>query len=78
MIKLFVSTMKSIEKTELTTQEKKVLNLIMEEYTSSQIAVKLNVSSRTIETIRKRIFQKTNTTNLVELVKKVLKKEVRL
>jgi DNA-binding CsgD family transcriptional regulator len=70
--------MKSIEKTELTTQEKKVLNLIMEEYTSSQIAVKLNVSSRTIETIRKRIFQKTNTTNLVELVKKVLKKEVRL
>ncbi|MEY4929433.1 MAG: hypothetical protein RI909_157, partial [Bacteroidota bacterium] len=46
-----------------------VLNLIAKECSNKQIAEKLFISERTVETHRKNIFRKTNTTSLVGLIK---------
>ncbi|MCW5912752.1 MAG: response regulator transcription factor [Cyclobacteriaceae bacterium] len=53
----------------LTTREREVLSLIAKEYSNKQIADKLFISERTVETHRKNIFRKTNTTTLVGLIK---------
>lgn len=53
----------------LTSREREVLNLIAKEYSNKQIADKLFISERTVETHRKNIFRKTNTTTLVGLIK---------
>lgn len=54
---------------ELTDREIDVLKLLIEEYTSKQIAEKLHISERTVETHRKNLLRKTNTTNVVGLLK---------
>jgi two-component system nitrate/nitrite response regulator NarL len=53
----------------LTDRELDILRLIAKENSNKQIAEKLFISERTVETHRKNIFRKTNTTSLVGLIK---------
>jgi DNA-binding NarL/FixJ family response regulator len=53
----------------LTDREQEILKLIVKEFSNKGIADKLFISERTVETHRKNIFRKTNTTSLVGLVK---------
>ena len=53
----------------LTDREQEILKLIVKEFSNKMIAEKLFISERTVETHRKNIFRKTNTTSLVGLVK---------
>lgn len=53
----------------LSERERQVLNLIAKEYSNKQIADELFISERTVETHRKNIFRKTNTSSLVGLIK---------
>jgi two-component system nitrate/nitrite response regulator NarL len=58
------------EKSELLTdRELEILKLIAKEYSNKQMAEKLFISERTVETHRKNIFRKTNTNTLVGLIK---------
>lgn len=59
----------SINESSLTERELEVLNLITKENSNKQIAEKMHISERTVETHRKNIFRKTSTTSLVGLVK---------
>lgn len=54
---------------ELTHREKQILKLIVQEYTSQEIAEKLFISQRTVETHRFSISQKLEVKNLVGLIK---------
>lgn len=54
----------------LTPRENQVLNMILEEKTSSSIAKELGISERTVETYRKSIYAKTGVRTVVGLVKK--------
>ena len=56
-----------------TPRETQVLNMILEEKTSSQIAEELGISERTVETYRKSIYSKAGVKTVVGLVKHVLK-----
>ncbi len=53
----------------LTRREIEVLKLIVEEKTSTEIAIDLGISVRTVETHRKNISHKTNVRNPIGLVK---------
>ena len=53
----------------LTDRELEILKLITKECSNKQIAEKLFISERTVETHRKNIFRKTGTTSLVGLIK---------
>ena len=53
----------------LTEREREILKLIAKEYSNKQMAEKLFISERTVETHRKNIFRKTNTNTLVGLIK---------
>ncbi len=53
----------------LTKREKQVLQLVVKENTSAEIAKKLEISLRTVETHRKNILKKTGAKNIVGLVK---------
>jgi DNA-binding NarL/FixJ family response regulator len=53
----------------LTEREREILNLIAKECTNKDIAEKLFISERTVETHRKNIFRKTKTNSLVGLIK---------
>lgn len=53
----------------LTTREIEIVQLIEKEMSNRQIAEKLFLSERTIETHRKNIFRKTNTSGVIGLVK---------
>jgi len=58
------------EKSELLTErEREILRLIAKEFSNKQMAEKLFISERTVETHRKNIFRKTNTNTLVGLIK---------
>lgn len=68
--KMIMADMSSNNKEELLTErEQEILKLIVKEYSNKAMAEKLFISERTIETHRKNIFRKTNTTSLVGLVK---------
>ena len=54
---------------EFTTRELDVLQLILEEKTTSEIAEKLKISPFTVEGHRKNLMQKTNSKNVVGLIK---------
>ncbi|MDG1276592.1 MAG: response regulator transcription factor [Algoriphagus sp.] len=60
----------------LTEREMDVLELIVKELPNKQIADKLQLSERTVETHRKNIFRKTSTTNLVGLMKYVFENKL--
>jgi two-component system, NarL family, nitrate/nitrite response regulator NarL len=53
----------------LTEREREILRLIAKEFSNKQMAEKLFISERTVETHRKNIFRKTNTNTLVGLIK---------
>ena len=53
----------------LTTREIEIIQLIEKELSNKQIAEKLFLSERTVETHRKNIFRKTNTSSVIGLVK---------
>jgi DNA-binding NarL/FixJ family response regulator len=53
----------------LSERELQVLQYIVKEYSNKQIADALHLSERTVETYRKNLFSKTNTNNVVGLVK---------
>lgn len=55
----------------LTKRELQILNLIQEGYNSLEIAEKLFTSKYTIDTHRKNILNKTNSTNFIELLRKL-------
>ncbi len=57
----------------LSTREKEILGLISKEMSNAEIAEKLFISERTVETHRRNIFTKTNTKSIVGLIKFALK-----
>lgn len=60
----------------LTSRETEVLNLIAHEYSNEQIADKLFISERTVETHRKNIFTKTKQKSIVGLIKYAIENEL--
>ena len=60
---------KENEEAHLTTREIEIIQLIEKELSNKRIAEKLFLSERTIETHRKNIFRKTNTSSVIGLVK---------
>lgn len=62
--------MKSLSNRELLTKrEREIISLIISENTNGQIADKLFISERTVESHRKNIFRKTNVKSIVGLIK---------
>ena len=57
----------------LSDREKEVLKLIVKEHSSSEIAVLLNLSIRTIDTHRKNILRKIDTRTTVGMIKYAIK-----
>ena len=57
------------ETTHLTHRELEVIRLIEQEYSNKQIAERLFISERTVETHRKNIFRKTKTNSVIGLIK---------
>ncbi|WP_394990386.1 response regulator [Emticicia sp.] len=53
----------------LTDRELEIVKLIAQEFSNSEIANKLCISERTVETHRKNIYRKTNTKTIVGLIK---------
>lgn len=64
------------EKEELTPREIDVLKLILDEKTSKEIAQILEISLPTVESHRKNLLQKTNSTNMVGLAKYAIIKNI--
>lgn len=60
---------KENEVVNLTAREIEIIRLIEKEMSNKQIAEKLFLSERTVETHRKNIFRKTNTSSVIGLVK---------
>ncbi len=60
----------------LTKREIEILKLIVDEYSNSQIADKLFISERTVETHRKNIYSKTNTKTPIGLMKYLIENQV--
>lgn len=64
------------EKTELTEREREILLLILEEFSSKEIADKLSISKRTVDTHRIHIMEKTRTRTLVGLIKYAIQHQI--
>ena len=60
---------KENEVTHLTEREIEIIQLIEKEYSNKQIAETLFISERTVETHRKNIFRKTQTSGVIGLIK---------
>ena len=60
---------KENDEAHLTDRELEIIRLIEKEYSNKQIAERLFISERTVETHRKNIFRKTNTNSVIGLVK---------
>ncbi len=60
---------KENEQTHLTEREIEIIKLIEQEYSNKQIAESLFISERTVETHRKNIFRKTQTSGVIGLIK---------
>ncbi len=58
----------------LSRREQEILNLIADEYTSSEIADKLFISLKTVESHRKNLHQKLNVRNSAGLIKTAIQK----
>ncbi len=54
---------------QLTAREREVMQLVVEGHSSSEIARRLNISTKTVETYRSRVMQKLQLTDLASLVK---------
>ena len=60
----------------LTDRELQITKLIVQELNNKQIAEQLFISERTVETHRKNIFRKTDSTNIVGLIKYAFKNNI--
>jgi DNA-binding NarL/FixJ family response regulator len=60
----------------LTTKEKEVIRLLMEGYSSKQIAARLDVSPRTIHSHRANILSKFNLNNTTQLVTRIVEQKI--
>lgn len=60
---------KQINSSDLTEREIEIVRLIVKEFSSAEIAEKLFISQRTVETHRKNILRKTGVKNIVGLIK---------
>ncbi len=69
-------TLTSQEKIELTPREKEILELIVQEYSSQEIAEKLHISKRTVDTHRINIMEKTNSNTLIGLIKYAIQHKI--
>ncbi|HNM33190.1 MAG TPA: response regulator transcription factor [Chitinophagales bacterium] len=63
---------KAEEHTKFTKRELEILKLIVQEYNNAEIADKLFISERTVETHRKNMIRKFNTKTIVGLIKYAL------
>jgi DNA-binding NarL/FixJ family response regulator len=61
----------------LTLKEKQVVINLMEGFSSKEISVKLNVSTRTIETHRANILKKFGLKNTTELIKNIIEHKIK-
>ena len=60
----------------LTKREKEILHLILDEMTSQEIAKKLHISIKTVESHRKHLLQKTGAKNIAGLVRFTIEKKL--
>lgn len=60
---------KELQQVNLTNRETEIITLIEQDLSNKQIADTLYISVRTVETHRKNIFRKTNTNNVLSLIK---------
>lgn len=60
----------------LTKREKEIVKWIMEGYTSNEIAEKLFISNRTVDTHRANVMQKLKVKNSIELINKITKEGI--
>lgn len=60
----------------LTERELEIVKLIAQEFSNSEIANKLCISERTVETHRKNIYRKTNTKTIVGLIKYAVERKL--
>lgn len=60
---------KSLNEVHITLREKEIIVLMEKDFSNKQIADKLDISVRTVETHRKNILKKTGTNNLLSLLK---------
>ncbi len=67
---------KAKEPVSLTDREIEILRLIANEFTNRQIAEKLHISKRTVDTHRTNLLQKTNSKNTAGLVRYALKNDL--
>ncbi|MCF2490493.1 response regulator transcription factor [Dyadobacter sp. CY347] len=58
---------------ELTKREKEILDLIMDELSSKEIADKLHVSISTVESYRRSLFRKFGVKSVIGLVRAAMK-----
>lgn len=58
-----------VQQPKLTNREIEIIQLIEQEFSNKQIAEKLFISERTVETHRKNIFRKTATNSVIGLIK---------
>lgn len=63
-------------KNPLTQREKEILGLIAREYSNTDIAEKLFISERTVETHRKNIFSKTGAKSIIGLVRYAIEQDL--
>lgn len=68
----YLKSNKNSSDIEFTVRELDVLKLIMEEKTTAEIAEELGISNYTVEGHRKNLLQKTNSKNVVGLIKYTL------
>lgn len=68
----YLKSNKDLHVIEFTVRELDVLKLIMEEKTTAEIAEELGISNYTVEGHRKNLLQKTNSKNVVGLIKYTL------
>lgn len=74
MDEMLLGKKRSVQHVELTKRELEILGLIAKEFSNNEIAEKLFISLRTVQTHRLNISQKLNAKNLVTLVKEAYKR----
>ena len=62
----------------LTTKEREVIRYVIDGYSNKEIADKMNISPRTVETHRANVLNKFNLKNTTELIKKILEHKIEL
>ena len=62
----------------LTPKEKEVIRYVIDGFSNKEIADKMNISPRTIETHRANVLSKFNLKNTTELIKKILEHKIEL